>query len=108
MIRVGYDEEKLEMRIAGHAGSAQYGHDLVCAAASILTLTLEETLRRACALGAESTKEPGYAKICSFAEGKDAERARAMYGAIFTGYELLEERYPEFIKTERTGERRKI
>lgn len=106
MIEVRYEERARNMQISGHAGSGRYGHDLVCAAASILTLTLEETLRRAEALGAQSGKEPGWARVCASGEKKDEERTKAAYEMAFMGFALLEEQYPEYVKTERTEDRR--
>lgn len=103
MIEARYDEEALTLLVTGHAGSARYGRDLVCAAASILMLTLERALQKQGLLGAESEKRSGYAKIICAERG---ERARESFETIFAGYELLAEDWPKFVRTERTEKRR--
>ena len=40
MIDVTYDRKRLILKVKGHAHSGEAGHDLVCAAASILVYTL--------------------------------------------------------------------
>lgn len=101
MIRAKFDEEALTLTIAGHAGSAPCGRDLVCAAASILMLTLERALKDRGVLGAESEKRSGYARITG------TERsARGIFETVFAGYALLEEEWPEYVKTERAEKRR--
>ena len=44
MIRVSYETGNHCMTMDGHAGAGEYGHDIVCAAASILMHTLEATV----------------------------------------------------------------
>ena len=44
MTRVSYDRVGLRMKIAGHANYGEYGRDIVCAAESILMLTLARQL----------------------------------------------------------------
>lgn len=50
------------MELEGHAGTAGYGADLVCAAVSALVYTLEESLRQTGGLR-EAVLEPGYARV---------------------------------------------
>ncbi len=103
MIEARYDDEALTLTITGHAGSARYGSDLVCAAASILMLTLERALKEEGLLDRESGKRSGYARIAGAAQ---SERARRSFETIFAGYELLAEEWPEYVKTERAEKRR--
>jgi len=48
MIRVSVraDEESAQVIVSGHAGHAEYGHDIVCAGVSVLTNTLANLARR--------------------------------------------------------------
>lgn len=103
MIEARYDEGTPALTVTGHAGSARYGRDLVCAAASILMLTLERALENKGMLGAESEKRSGYAKIICVERG---ESTREIFETIFAGYALLAEEWPEYVKTERTEKRR--
>jgi len=99
MIKARYDEEALTLTVTGHAGSARYGRDLVCAAASILMLTLERALKDRGALGEESGKRSGYARITG------TERsAQGIFETIFAGYALLEEEWPEYVRAEKRRE----
>lgn len=91
---------ELGLRVQGHSGSAPYGEDLVCAAASILAWTLVEATQ----------EEPGYNALfmaneeqtiievscCPDEEKQDA--CRVLYDTILTGYQLLAEREPEHIE----------
>ncbi len=103
MIEARYDDEALTLTVTGHAGSARYGRDLVCAAASILMLTLERALQNEGLLDEKSGKRPGYARIIGRAHG---ERARGIFETIFAGYALLAEEWPQYVKTERAEKRR--
>ena len=44
MIRAEYSARELRLQVRGHAGSADPGRDLICAAASALLLALREEL----------------------------------------------------------------
>lgn len=75
--------------LKGHAGSAEYGKDLVCAAVSALALTLAanaEDLEEA-----EILLEPGNSRIsCS-------PDAAGMFDCICKGFQLLAEKFPEHV-----------
>lgn len=49
MIDVIYDRKRLIVKVKGHAQSGEAGHDLVCAAASILVYTLSANVTELCA-----------------------------------------------------------
>ena len=108
MTRVCYDEGVGRMEISGHAGAGEYGHDLVCAAASILMLTLEEALERRRELfrpGVE--RRPGEAVISCMASAGNEGRCRDIMETVFTGYELLADSYPDSVCTKRIRARGK-
>ena len=64
MTRVSYDRVGLRMKIAGHANYGEYGRDIVCAAESILMLTLARQLEELEGLERLSIiKRPGQADI---------------------------------------------
>lgn len=71
--------------IKGHAGYAPAGQDIVCAAASILALTLADICE-----GAEIKREDGHMSI------RGGDPAAVMFAA--RGYKLLSEAYPEFVE----------
>ena len=101
MTRVRYDRAGLRMRMEGPAGAGEYGRDIVCAAESILLLVLERQLQE---LEGENrvsvVKRPGAAEIsCCPARGKTL-RCRDVFETVFLGYQLLENMYPAFVRTE--------
>lgn len=82
--------------ISGHAGAGKEGKDLICAACSILSYTLERELER---VGAEPEvsrdKERGY---CLIKAGRHDAQTAAIMDTIRTGFRLLEENYPDHVR----------
>ena len=107
MIRIVYRRDKHAVRIRGHAGSGEAGHDLVCAAVSILAYTLAS-----CVVSMEETGEAtdsravlcsGEAEIvCTPTKEMSGEVTRVM-DAICGGFEILAGEYPENVVYERMG-----
>lgn len=100
MTRVTYDPAAMRMSIEGHAGAGEPGHDLVCAAASILMLTMEAALRE---LGwweqVSILKKPGMAEFSCCPGKKRMEQSREIFALIFLGYQTLEGICPGYVKT---------
>ena len=107
MIRIVYRRDKHAVRIRGHAGSGEAGHDLVCAAVSILAYTLAS-----CVVNMEETGEAtdsravlcsGEAEIvCTPTKEMSGEVTRVM-DAICGGFEILAEGYSANVTYERVG-----
>ena len=71
--------------VSGHAGAAEYGNDLVCAAASILALAAKK------AFGDEKVRlESGHAEL--ELQSEDAVRV------VMAGDEWLEDNCPQYVK----------
>ena len=87
MTRVLYEPGKPALTFSGHAGAGEYGHDLVCAALSILQYTLREALPEASVQGGE-----GYCRV----EGGDP----APYAYTAGGVRLLAESFPNNVRME--------
>lgn len=101
MTRICYDRAGLRMRIEGHAGAGEWGRDLVCAAESILMLTLERQLQELEGENRVSVlKGPGLADISCCPVREKTLRCRDIFETVFLGYQILESMYPEFVKTE--------
>ena len=100
MIEITFDPKNFELKVEGHAGQAEHGHDIVCSAVSILFYTLAEALTRSEAM---LKKHPiiniedgnGYVK-CRPIKEYEGNIART-YWTILVGIELLAEQYKEFI-----------
>ena len=93
------------LHVTGHAGAAQYGHDTVCAAASILVYALAASLQNT-SQAIDNGEMPvivmdeGNAKLVSRAKqtsGRYAADAIA-YGVALNGFALLSEEYPDYVQ----------
>ena len=101
MIKVEYDRNFHKVTVEGHALSGEAGHDLVCAAASILVHTL--------AASVSNMQEHEHLRdsVIEVNEGKAVIKCRpqtqfrAVVAIIFDnicgGFELLSDKYPENI-----------
>ena len=107
MIRIVYRRDEHSVRIRGHAGSGEAGHDLVCAAVSILAYTLASYVRRMEEFGAATSStvvlRSGEAEIaCTPMKEKSGEVTSVM-DALCEGYAILAGEYPENAVYERMG-----
>lgn len=95
--------ERFELTMTGHAGSGEVGHDIVCAAASMLAFTLAANLSSLWADGDievdRLTLELGNADICC-----TGKKAATSFATIRMGFLLLAEQYRDNVKyTETEG-----
>ncbi|OUQ12087.1 hypothetical protein B5E84_19360 [Lachnoclostridium sp. An14] len=79
------------LSVDGHAGAGPYGHDIVCAAVSALTFTLEAALRELSQDGIESCTEP--AGHVSVKWQKLSDTGRAYVDAWFLGICMVANSY---------------
>lgn len=82
------------LKMTGHAGSAPYGEDLVCAAASMLCYALAAQVQGC----ADIRLEKGRACISARPKPEDEAAVNAAFDTVTKGFELLCEKYPEYIK----------
>lgn len=101
MIEVTYYRQYNRVTVKGHAGSGPEGHDLVCAAASALALTLagnvsymeaQEAVRNVIVNLNEGDTE---IQCTPYRRYKDS--VEQIYRAICVGFELLATKYPDNI-----------
>ena len=108
MIRVEYDRDACVVRMTGHAGSAEPGRDLVCAAASILAFTIAENVIQLCDSGyAENCVvklESGDAEIGCSPHAKYESMIQMVIDSICEGFGLLSSKYPDYISFGLAGE----
>lgn len=78
--------------LRGHAGSGEFGRDLVCAAVSALALTLAENLKYQCRPGI--CLRPGDADLSCVCT-PEAER---LFDSFWHGFRLLAQMYPESVQ----------
>lgn len=92
MTKIIYDTDTLSITMIGHAGAGEYGHDLVCAALSILKHVLQMSLHEA-----EITEDDGFFNVVAPPTPENI----AIADAIGNGFSLLSK--SEFVKFESHG-----
>lgn len=108
MIEIVYDRPKLTVTVKGHAGSGEAGHDLVCAAASMLVYTLAANVRTMADDHARVRRPKimladGDALIsCSPVHGMSAVMT-LVFDSVCAGFELLAQQKPDNVSYERRG-----
>ena len=100
MTKIIYDPDELDLLVEGHAQSGKKGEDLVCAAISALTMTLEATLKVQDSIISFVLKNQEKARFHAYISPKSPLRAQAMviFETIATGLLALAEEYPEFVQ----------
>ena len=100
MIRA--EAEGLSLRLRGHAGSGEPGHDLVCAGVSALVLALREELLHLEDEGALRFRtlrlEPGDAEICCDPVPGGEAAARVAFDTVLRGLRLLERLFGDLVE----------
>ena len=101
MIEVTCYRNQNRVTITGHANSDRYGKDLICAAVSALALTLSANVSHLADIGCVTDPviklSPGDGEISCVAVRDYRANVANIFFAICVGFEILAERYPEFI-----------
>lgn len=90
-------DDSFYLHVTGHAGFADAGADIVCAAISILMNTLGHRID---ALTDDYDLNYAVGNACVTAHGKKAVEA---FETIFEGLNLVLQAYPDYVKIERIG-----
>lgn len=104
MIQASYEATEHHITLRGHAGAGIAGTDIVCAAASILMWTLIAAVQEQPEYHAHVTineLEPEMEVRCSPTEAC-TDGCTALFEAFWLGFELLEDNYPDNVRTERS------
>ena len=101
MITATMDWNRLTMEVDGHAGYAEKGKDIVCAAASMLAGALGGVLEEAKSRGRcdmTSRDEDGHSVIRAAPRMGNVAEVKAYFRMAVTGFRMLQEQYPEHIR----------
>ena len=93
----------LHLSLRGHAAAAPKGQDLVCAAATMLTLTAAEGARDLYRHGKLREKPKillgsGRAEIALAPKAEDYAQAVHLLWSIRCGFSWLEKEYPQYVR----------
>ena len=99
----------ITMNLSGHAGQAERGNDIVCAAASILAYTVAQALQFQYEDGGLRKKphiklEPGDTVIIAKPIPERYEETLHTFFIAQVGYSLLAKTYPQYVELSSFGE----
>lgn len=97
MITINMPPNRIE--ISGHAGYADVGKDIVCAAISALVQNLVQSIDELTEDKITADVNTGYAVITY---GDLSERARLLVDSFFIGCQAVAESYPEYVRVTNT------
>lgn len=107
MIDVTYHRKYNRLTIEGHAMSGESGHDLVCAAASCLAITLASNVAGLISSNAVKKHcirlEEGSAEVACEPVRKMSSVVTLIYDTVCTGFDTLQQLYPENISYQVLG-----
>ncbi|MFQ7616282.1 ribosomal-processing cysteine protease Prp [[Clostridium] scindens] len=83
--------------VTGHAGYAQSGHDIVCAAVSILTQNLIKSIEDLTDEKIEYSISPGKADI---KYGNLSEKSKTLVDSFFIGICMIADEFPDYVRIE--------
>lgn len=105
MVKVTFEQinNRLILRLQGHAGQAEIGKDIVCASCSILAYTLAQFVREADNAGylkipPEIKLESGNTVISCQPIDELLIDMQNMYIFAEKGYQLLAQSYPQYVE----------
>ena len=105
MTKARMNWRRLKLDLEGHADSAPYGKDIVCAAESMLTQALLQTLldmqeKHQLMVDWSGSPESGTLHMETYPVKEHWKEAEACYRVAVTGLRMLTERYPKHINLE--------
>ena len=110
MLKVRFKDKsnKLTLKIDGHAGQADIGHDIVCASCSILAYTVAQLVNNAEAVGdlveaPEIKLESGNAIVSCIPSEEVYNTILGIYMFAEVGYKLLAHSFPQFVELKSFG-----
>ena len=100
--------KSLSLEVKGHAGQAEYGHDIICASASILMYTVAQivtdTTVKGQAVSVIDINEGDAIVSCNCKTKKAYADVLGAYYMAMVGYQLLAHNYPQYVEYKIVGE----
>jgi uncharacterized protein YsxB (DUF464 family) len=91
------NHQTVAFKLTGHADAGDYGHDIVCAAVSVLSISTVNGLTKIIHTHPEIDKndaEGGYLKVTQIDTGHDAQ---ILMNTFLNSLEDIQEQYPDFV-----------
>ena len=106
MTEIRYWPDELMIEVQGHAGAGEKGEDLVCAAASMLAMTLQQVFLVQDQMQGFTRRGPDEARFKAWVDKSSPLLAQAfvVMETIATGYAALAEQFPDHVSFEVIGE----
>lgn len=110
MLKVTFEKDEMELtlKLQGHAGQADLGHDIVCASCSILAYTVAQFIKNAEAVG--DLQEPPVIRLESGDAVISCTPNNATYCTILgiylfaeVGFKLIAHNFPQFVELKPFG-----
>lgn len=104
MTEIEMDWSNLQLEMWGHANSDEPGKDLVCCAESMLSQALVKALEDMKAEGVlhdmiwRGSQRIGTLSLQAFPKDKERAEVRAVFRTAVTGFRMLANQYPQFIR----------
>ena len=102
MIEINVNMKEYCVEVKGHANSAPKGEDIICAGISALFYTLYEVLEQNKVMleknSLKSIMDDGNGTVFCKPKKEYEGNVQMMYLTILTGFNLMAENYPDYIK----------
>lgn len=101
-ISVKFEPRRKRIKINGHAGSGPLGNDIVCAAVTILALTIDSNVQTLESNNFVKVNKrnigSGNAEFDISTHEKNDKTVELILDTILTGYRILSYQYPDYVK----------
>jgi len=93
-------DQIVALQVNGHAGYADHGQDIVCAAVSVLTINTVNSISHLLGIELQPESDAGILK-CQFPVQADVvihEKMQLLLQSMLLGLQAIEDNYKEFIR----------
>lgn len=91
------DQQVTSFKMTGHAGSGQYGEDIVCAAASVLAITTVNALDEVATVHPSLTSDDANGGYLALTMHDRNQAAETILATFTLGMTQIAEKYAQFI-----------
>ncbi len=84
------------LKLKGHAGLSEKGTDVLCAAVSVLSENLGESIQKLLAVKAEISKSSGFYSV-KIRESDAGSQTELLFSSVLLGLQVLQNQYPDRI-----------